>query len=64
MLEASKEELYIDGSRAIDRISPSCGFPQTSKLDSLTKLLSLYLLSVLLQNTFLYKHTELPDLNS
>ena len=34
---------YIDGSRAVDRISPNCSFPQISKWDSLTKLLSFYL---------------------
>ena len=52
----SRQLTYIDGSRAVCRISPDCSFPQIRKRDSLTKLLSFYLQDflVLLQNTLLY----------
>ena len=41
--EFESRVVCIDGSRAVDRISPKCIFPQISKCDSLTKLLSFYL---------------------
>ena len=48
------KKIYIDGSRAICRVSPNCSFPQISKWDSLTKFVVLFArLLVLLQNTLL-----------
>ena len=38
---------YIDGSRAVDCISPNCSFPQVSKWDSLTKKYPLKMFAII-----------------
>ena len=48
---------YIDSSRAVYRISPSCSFPQISKWDSLTKLCRFICktFSIVTKHSFIYK---------